>query len=256
MTVFEGLLATLQDGKVLDVRIGLHWTAVVVEVAGEPRCGLAATLFEREGHDHAPTVPQAGELDRVSGRELAELALCGQPTLTSVGMAAINALLPRSPKLYFEANAEEMISQYGAGKRVVLVGHFPFVPRLHARVGELVVLELQPGEGDTPADQAAVVLPQAQVVAITGMALVNGTLENLLAMCPKEAFVMLLGPSTPLSPLMYDFGIHLLSGSLVTAIEPVLHAASQGGNFRQLHRAGVQLVNMQQSVYPSMRVSL
>ena len=247
MSIFSDLLAGLPDGKVLDVRIGLHWTAVAVESAGEQRCGLAATLFEHQGHEHAPTVPQAGTLQQLSGRDLAEFVTSGQPTLTSIGMAAINALLPRCPERYVEANAEEVIARHGAGKRVALVGHFPFVPRLREQVGDLVVLELQPGPGDTPADQASVVLPQAQVVAITGMALVNGTLESLLALCPQEAFVMVLGPSTPLSPLLFEYGVNLLSGSLVTAIEPVLRAASQGANFRQLHRAGVRLVNMKKA---------
>ncbi len=56
---------------------------------------------------------------------------------------------------------------------------------------------------------------------------------------------MLLGPSTPLSPLLFDYGIRLLSGALVEEIEPVLAAVSQGANFRQVHHAGVRLVTLQ-----------
>jgi uncharacterized protein len=245
VTIFHRLLETLQDGKVREVRIGLHWTAVVVDIAGEQRCGLAATLFERQDHAHAPVVPQAGELQDATGRELADLVLSGQPTLISVGMAAINAMLPRNSDIYVEANAEDLIAQQGTGKRVALVGHFPFVPRLRQLVGELSVLELHPEPGDIPADQAPLILPIAQVVAVTGMALLNGTLESLLELCPQDAFVMVLGPSTPLSPVLFEFGVNLLSGSIVTMVDPVLRTASQGGNFRQLHRAGVKLVNIE-----------
>jgi hypothetical protein len=76
------------------------------------------------------------------------------------------------------------------------------------------------------------------------MTLINHTLEGLLALCPPEAFVIVLGPSTPLTPLLFDHGVDILSGAVVTAIEPVLRIVSQGGNFRQVHRAGIRLVNM------------
>lgn len=250
MSILNDLLADLPDGEALDVRIGLHWTAVVAQVGGSVRCGLASTLFP--GHtparERGPDVPQAGQLELVSGRDLAELALSPQAVQASVGVAALNALLPRFPAQWREENAEDVLAQYGAGKRVALVGHFPFVPRLRPQVGELLVLEQDPGPGDLPAEQAVEVLSQAEVVAITGMALTNHTLDDLLALCAPQAFVMVLGPSTPLSPRLFEYGVNLISGAVVTAIDPVLRILSQGGNFRQLHRAGVRLVNMSQAV--------
>jgi len=76
------------------------------------------------------------------------------------------------------------------------------------------------------------------------MALINHTLPDLLAHVNPEAFVILLGPSTPLSPLLFEFGIDWLAGAILTKTEPVLQAVSQGADFRQLHRFGVRLVNM------------
>jgi uncharacterized protein len=244
MHILSDILSTLLDGEVRDVRLGLHWTVVVVEAGGVLRCGLSSTLFTPHGHDQGPDIPLAGHLEFCSGLELAELALSPHPTQASVGVAAINALLPRQAGLWTEDNAEEVIARHGVGKRVVMVGRFPFVPRLRQRVGELVVLEQDPGPDDLPADQAPEILPGAEVIAITGMTLINHTLEGLLSLCPPEAFVILLGPSTPLTPLMFNHGVDLLSGAVVTAIEPVLRIVSQGGNFRQVHRAGIRLVNM------------
>jgi uncharacterized protein (DUF4213/DUF364 family) len=54
---------------------------------------------------------------------------------------------------------------------------------------------------------------------------------------------MLLGPSTPLSPLLFKHRIDVLSGAIVEAVDPVLRVVMQGGNFRQVHHAGVRLVN-------------
>jgi uncharacterized protein len=244
MKLLDDLLASLPDGEVLDVCIGLHWTAVVVQKNGQTRCGLASTLTGPHNHSVDPDVPQTGQLHTLSALELAYLARTGQPPLTSIGVAAINALLPSQPELWRDVNAEEVILTQGMGKTVALIGSFPFIPRLRSHVGKLFVLELQPGAGELPAEAAPEILPQADVVAITSMTLVNHTLENLLALCPPQATVLLLGPSTPLSPFLFEYGISLLSGSIVTDIDGVLVAVKQGANFRQIHRIGVRLVTM------------
>ena len=115
MNLIDQLLAGLLDGEVVDVRIGLHWTAVVLEVHGEPRCGLASTVSG--GHEHGTAdVPQAGDLQACSGRELAALIRRDEPALRSVAVAALNALLPRQPDDWVDRNAEEVIAQHGAGK--------------------------------------------------------------------------------------------------------------------------------------------
>jgi uncharacterized protein (DUF4213/DUF364 family) len=160
-------------------------------------------------------------------------------------MATINALLPALEERWVDLNAEEVIAQHGAGRPVALVGHFPFIPRLRARVGSLSVLELQPRGEDLPADAASDVIPQADVLAITGTTLINHTFEGLMALRHPDALVLVLGPSTPLSPLLFDHGVHLLSGSVVEDVDSVLRVVSQGANFRQVRRQGVRLVTMQ-----------
>jgi uncharacterized protein (DUF4213/DUF364 family) len=242
--LLDTLLAALPDGQVDEVRIGLHWTAVVVTTGGQRRCGLASTLSISHEHTGAPDVPQAGYLHTLSGLELAHLAREEQSLLRSVGVAAINALLPRTPDVWVEQNAEEVIASQGIDKLVALVGRFPFVSRLKARVGRLVVLEQQPRDDELPVTEAPNVLPQAEIVAVTGMAFVNHTLEGLLALCSPRAQVLVLGPSTPLSPILANYGVTTLSGSIVEAIEPVLKAVEQGAHFRQVHQAGVKLVTM------------
>jgi uncharacterized protein (DUF4213/DUF364 family) len=243
MNLLNDVLATLPDGRVVHVNIGLHWTAVVVEVDDQQRCGLASTLHNEHTHGVAD-IPMAGELETFSGLALADLIRDGQPLLASVGMAAINALLPQDPETWVDLNAEEVIARHGAGKSVVLVGHFPFIPRLQGQVGELVVLEQNPQSGDLPTTHAQELIPSADVVAITAMTLINHSLQALLGLCSSQAKVILLGPTTPLSPILFDYGIDLLCGSIVTEVSPVLLAVAQGANFRQVHHAGVRLVSI------------
>jgi uncharacterized protein (DUF4213/DUF364 family) len=248
-TLINELLSGLPDAPVRTVLIGAHWTAVVVETRTGPRCGLASSQPSDDSHHHSggAAVPDAGRLHERGGRALAELAHSDSPPEVSVGMAAINALLPLSEKAWIELNAEEVIAQRGAGKHVVVVGHFPFIPRLRERVGRLSVLELRPRGDDLPSEAAPELIPTADVVAITGTSLLNRSFEGLVRLCRPEALVLLLGPTTPLSPILFDHGVHILSGSVVQEIERVLLTVAQGGNFRQVHRAGVRLVTMRKS---------
>jgi uncharacterized protein (DUF4213/DUF364 family) len=242
--ILDDLLRDLPEGRVHRVLIGLHWTAVVAEIEGEQRCGLASTLRKPHHHHGGPDVPTAGQLENLSGSDLANLARADEPTLASVGMAAINALLPHRAAAWTELNAEKVLAKHGAGRKVALIGHFPFVNRLRDRVGELTVLEQRPQPGDLPAAAAAEILPQAEVVAISGTTLINHTLDELMALCSTEALIVILGPSTPLSSLLFGYGVDMLCGSVVAAIRPVLKTVEQGGNFRQVHRAGVRTVTM------------
>ena len=243
--MIDHLLQTLDDGVVEDVRVGASWTAVVARRGESLRCGLAATLRDEGSvHGAGPAVQKAGRLIGRSALELAHMARSSRLMEASIGMAAINALVATPQDPWQEGNAEEILARYGAGRKVALVGHFPFVESLRPRVGALWVLELRPQDQDLPAAAAPAIIPQADVVAITATTLINGTFDGLMALRRADAQVMVLGPSAPLSPLLFEYGVDLVSGSLVVEIERVLAAVSQGANFRQVHKAGVRLVNL------------
>jgi len=245
--VLDNLIATLPNGSVQEIRIGAFWTAVVVEAASQRRCGLASTLrgFDDHHYGGGPAVREAGHLLEQDAAHLAQLVHSGSLMEAAIGMATINALLPVQEKQWVDLNAEEVIAKHGEGKQVALIGHFPFISRLQRRVGTLWVLEQDPRGDDLPAEAAYELLPQADVIAITGTALINHTFDRLMAMRNPQALVLVLGPSTPLSPVLFEQGVHLLSGAVVEDIGSVLRAAGQGANFRQLHRQGVRLVTMQ-----------
>jgi uncharacterized protein (DUF4213/DUF364 family) len=183
-------------------------------------------------------VREPGRLDGRSGRELANL-LCSERILeASIGMAALNALLEVDEGAMTEVNAEQIILEWGADRRVAIVGHFPFIERVRQVAADCWVLERDPAPGDLPAGQAGEVLPRADVVALTGTSLLNHTFDDLIALCRPEAFVLLLGPSTPLSPVLFDAGVDALSGTRVQEPERVLRSLSQGATFRQIKRGG------------------
>jgi uncharacterized protein (DUF4213/DUF364 family) len=238
MDVVERLIGGLRlDGRVVDVRIGALWTVVAVETERGLRAGLASTQTAHDLEHGRPLVREAGDLLAKRAGDLARLALPGSgATLTerSLGFAALNALMEIDIAACAERNAEEIIAERGTGRNVAIVGHFPFVSRVRAVAGACWVLELEPQAGDLPAARAPDVLPKADVVAITGQTLVNCTFEGLVALCRPEAYVVVLGPTTPLSRVLFDYGVDAVSGTVVVDVAAVLLAASQGANFRQM----------------------
>ncbi|MGC8878288.1 MAG: Rossmann-like domain-containing protein [Anaerolineae bacterium] len=246
MSILDDILATLPEGAIREVRVGAFWTAVVAEVQRQRRCGLASTLTGENNHHHTGVddVANAGCLTRYTARQLAALVRSSSPLEVSIGMATVNALLAPHPEHYVDLNAEEIIMTEGAGRRVAVVGHFPFLPRCRAVAGTLWVLEKRPQGDDLPAEAARQVLPQADIVAISATTLMNRTFDELITLCRPDALVLMLGPSTPLSPVLFNYGVHILSGSLVEDIDAVLRAVSEGANFRQVRRYGVRLVTM------------
>jgi uncharacterized protein (DUF4213/DUF364 family) len=160
-------------------------------------------------------------------------------------MAAINSLIEVDESRCEELNAGKLLAEKGAGKRVAVIGHFPFLSDLRKAARELWTIELQPREGDLPATEAANLLPRADVIGITGTAIINSTLEPLLALCRPEAYVVLLGGTAPLSPVLFAYGIDAVSGTKVINSEAVIKHVSQGATYRQIK--GVRRLTMQKT---------
>jgi uncharacterized protein (DUF4213/DUF364 family) len=239
MKILEDLIAGLtEDAPAREVLIGPFWTAVWSRA-----CGLASTVMPEE-HEHGATfVRGPGDLAGGSALELCRLSFSESLLEAGIGMAAINSLLDVDEERCDELNAGQLLIERGQDKRVALVGHFPFVPALREAARELSVLELHLQPGDFPAEHAETVLPEADIVAITGSAFINHTMEALLSLCRPGSLVVVLGPTTPLSPVLFDYGVDVISGTRV--VEPLLalRCVSEGAVFRQLR--GVRLLTMQ-----------
>jgi hypothetical protein len=156
-------------------------------------------------------------------------------------MATINSLIDIDESKCIGKNAFELLLEKGEGKNVAVVGHFPWIPKLKEKVQNLWVLEQKIREGDLPAKEAGRILPECDVVGITGTSFINHTIEGLLNLCEK-AYVVLVGPTSPLSSMLFNYGIEAICGTKVTDAEKVIHSISEGATFKEV--AGVKLVTL------------
>ena len=116
-----------------------------------------------------------------------------------------------------------------ADKLVSTVGHFHGGEKLRG-MRELRVFEKDPRPGDLPEREEDRLLPGSEVVVITGMALTNGTMPHLLELCKNAGIVALSGPSVPMTPLWFDFGVTALFGTLCWDIPGCRRAVQTGGH--------------------------
>ena len=232
-----GILKILDDvissldlaAEVRDIRQGVFHTAVLTRY-----CGLASSLPKdalKQGHF---LVKEPGFLTVKTAAELVRLAYSDSLLEASIGMAAINSLLEVDEKKCVNLNAGDLILQKGSGKNIAIIGHFPFIPQLREVAAKLWVIEKNPQSGDAGEDEAAGLLPQADVVGITGTSLTNHTFDEIIGFCRPDAYKVILGDSAPLSPVFFDYGIDAVAGTRVSDPELAMRCVSEGANFRQI----------------------
>ena len=237
MKILDDLLLNLKrnDYPVKSVHTCVFWTAVITK-----HCGLSST-FRDEGPPHNRGVRDVGNLTYKTALKLAEYAKSGSLLEASIGMATINSLIEVDESKCVEKNAFEILLEKGEGKNVAVVGHFPWIPKLREKIKNFWVLEQRLREGDLPAEEAERILPQCDVVGITGTSFINHTLEGRLSLC-RKAYIVMIGPTTPLSPILFDHGIDAICGAKVIDPDKVIRSISEGATFKEV--TGVKLLTL------------
>jgi hypothetical protein len=224
--------AEVPASELVDIRVGQYWVAIRTSHGA----GLASVL-RSEAHLHGSRpVTAAGELHRWAPLQLAELLRSESPPEGAIGLAATNALLGSNAGGLREEKAIEVLRERGRDRNVAMIGRFPFADRLQGDCGQLWVFErgLNRRQEDFGEEAMERLLPQADVVAVTATSLVNRTLPTILASVRADAFVMLLGPSTPMTTALFQFGFDVLCGTVVDDPEAVVRSVEQGAVTSQI----------------------
>jgi len=152
--------------------------------------------------------------------EAAKAAASWNLTEASLGLAAANAFY-NTPARMEQLQSFEPFENYSTegidldGRTVGIIGHMHGPKGLREKAKAVYVIERAPKPGDYPDAACDWILPQCDLVLITGSSLINKTLPHLLALC-TDAVTILTGPSVPMCPALLDFGIDRLAGLVVT----------------------------------------
>ena len=205
------LAKSIEDELIVDkVLVGLNWSMVR---AGE-LCGIARS--PARGTEGARTIrPEEG----LAGKSLKQMAnyLCSSdPLQRSLGLAAVNAYwnrprpLDETKKWMRKRGGFSALAPPGDG--LVIVGGFREAAR---RLPAARIVEREPKPGDIPVAEAPAAFAQAKQLAITAQTLMNGSLEPILKSSQMVPYRMLIGPSAPLCPRLFNYGLDEISGAVV-----------------------------------------
>lgn len=150
----------------------------------------------------------------------------------ATAIAALNSLLHTEQSK--EIHGFDILSRMAGGRRIAMVGHFNFTDRLRAICRHLDVLELEPNEGDLPASYASDVIPKADIVVITGTTCMNDTIDGLLELVHDEQFVMMLGPTTPMSKIFFEHRVDIVCGVQIENVGDMAERIDKGISFRDI----------------------
>lgn len=244
--ILAALLETLPKGNwlVSQVYLGATWTASFVENAtGERRIGLANAHAINLAAPGGFLQPGYNRLAHPDARAYSYHALSDEPLEAAAGLATLNALLRPDPASLGRIDAGDWLVEQGRDRKVVFVGRFPFINEIEPVAREIFVFELDPRPGEFSFVQAPEIIPQADVLAVTGSTLLNHSLHKYLALAGPQTKVIVVGPSTPLSPVLFDFGAHVLSGIEVVDEQALLESLTSGLSFRRM--SGTRRVSLE-----------
>jgi len=174
-----------------------------------------------------------------------EYALDDNVLKAAVGIATINALsailleddhCPYKPSAY--GNALDLV-KISKEDTVVMVGAFPpFIKRIQEITKKLFVIEKNPrsiGKGDSveiePEARLLELIPQANILIITGVTLVNHTLEPILGLARNVRDIVVVGPTASVYPEpLFKRGVTVLGGVRVTDASKMIHLIGEAGS--------------------------
>ena len=240
--IYDRLIENIDEDILIEEHIeGVYWTAI------RTKDGLG--LAKRFDEESRPRTIEGSLVGRKL-KEVAELSKSFNLREASSGMAAINAYyntrsngdrlgLTESTGDAFQVYKKEIV-----GKKVVVVGHFPFIEKELEGICDLKILERFPQEGDYPDSACEYLIPECDYLFMTYCTLVNKTFPRLYEL-GKDSKIVMVGPSTPMAEFLLEEGVFDLSGFIPLDIDKCIGAIRKpecGGLFSSGNR--VSLNNM------------
>lgn len=243
--LYKKLIEGIPEGiGVKDLCVGNHW----VYVEAESGCGMALTVSGGQGAYRLGDNPFSLDL-----RDLACQATSWNFLEASVGVAALNAwyatpehAAAAGMKIETDASNDgfELYRSICAGKKVTVVGHFPLIERL-ADECDLTILERNPHGTDFPDPACEYMIPHQDFIFMTGITLTNKTMPRLLELSRRsQGSTILVGPSVVPTPVLYEFGVDCMAGSVIEDPKRTREAIMHGST-SSIFRHGVQKMRIE-----------
>lgn len=228
--------------------VGIFFTGVRLNTG---HAGICATPIKEIPEavccpSSARSMPNAGRLTRRSVPKYLDDALSPVPMKRTMGVAVLSALssycweqgLVEGFDMKVGVDAIDCMELDDKSHPVVIGAIAPVLRILKARGKPFSVVELDKRtlKRDelpfyVPPERTQEVVPDADLLVVTGTTLLNGTLEGILELARPDAQVLVMGPSASLLPsAFFKRGVDVLGGDIITQPNRMLDTLAEGGS--------------------------
>jgi uncharacterized protein (DUF4213/DUF364 family) len=230
------------------VRIGVFHTAIKLS---DGSFGVSSTLpgmelpCDKKHRDFGDFSPL-----KIKGQKVTGLFETGKKShiIDTLKVAVLNAISSQFLTLsgyHMIENADPIdLIDLQENKTITIVGAFhSYINRISETQNKLYVLELNenalsPCEKKfyVPAKNYQEILPLSDTVIITGLTLVNNTIDNLLASILPHTQTVVTGPSSSIIPdVLFENHVNILGAAQITDPEMLFSVVSEAGAGFHLH---------------------
>lgn len=228
--------------RIEEFRCGTHMSAVKLS---DNSYGVVSTLLD-EGHQCVKGARDFGDFTpgKISGQPVLDLLETTKTSglISTLRVAVLNAISSTiiskgGYKIIENADPIDMID-LNSNKTITMVGAFnTYIRKIPAETNRLHVLEMNEsaladglGKYYVPAEEYKSVLPESDIVIITGLTLVNNTIDNLLSAISPGTQVIVTGPSSSLIPdILFQNKVNIIGSTRIVNPELLFQLISEMG---------------------------
>jgi uncharacterized protein (DUF4213/DUF364 family) len=229
---------------ILDVRIGLFMTAVQLS---DGTVGISSSLMPEDSQTHCKKSNRDfGDFTplQIIGKKVIDLLEFPNKNsiIQSLKIAVLNAISSKflensNYKILHNADIIDLID-LNSKKTITIVGAFQsYIDKIAVTDNTLYVLELNEDaligsdkKFFVPASEYSKILPVSDIVIITGLTLVNDTLDDLLKTTRPDAQVIVTGPSSSFIPdVLFANNVNIIGAVRTLNPELMLKVVGEAG---------------------------
>lgn len=215
--------------EISDVHIGVHLSAVKLS---DESFGVASTLSDiqvhcnKENRDFGDFTPS-----KIKGQNVIDLFETAKKSsvIDTLKIAVLNAISSKilsnsNYKILENTDPIELIP-LDSQKTITIVGGFhSYIRKISSTNNKLYVLELnrdalseEHRQFYVPATEFEEILTISDIIIITGLTLVNNTIDGLLSAIPSKALVIVTGPSSSIIPdILFENKVNIIGATRIT----------------------------------------
>jgi len=235
--------------KATQIVIGVGYTGVK---RSNNDAGVCHSLIAESNPDCCEILKQAGTVTDTPIEKLLDLTESWDLFERIIGVATLNALSQTALRgMEFPLLKENLIDvlKVEPSDTVTMIGGIkPFIEPLTRSSKKLIILERgAKGEGIYPDTACEELVPELDVVIITGSTLANGTIDRLLQLSRNARKIAVVGPTisivpTPLFKRNVDYG----GGIQITDPDRLMTVLQEAGGTPQMKQAGTLITYLNQ----------